>query len=83
VTFAVEKTRLLNMANIIAITQIRIYAPARGYYTRRRADGKTRREALRALKRHLARKLFQILTVGPQSASLAAAPSAARRPSAA
>lgn len=64
--------RKLNRAlHIIAVTQIRVYAPARDYYTRRMADGKTRREALRALKRHLARKLFQLLTLTWQSTSLA------------
>jgi transposase len=47
----------------IALTQARSYAPAREYLARRRAEGKTRREALRALKRHLARRVFRILTV--------------------
>ena len=53
--------RRLNRAlHIIAVTQIRIYAPARDYYARRISQGKTNREALRALKRHLARRLFRI-----------------------
>lgn len=64
--------RKLNRAlHIIAVTQIRIYAPARDYIARRMAQGKTRREALRALKRHLARRLFQILTLTPPAANLA------------
>jgi len=55
--------RRLNRAlHIIAVTQIRVYAPARDYYARRISQGKTNREALRALKRHLARRLFRILT---------------------
>jgi transposase len=56
--------RQLNLAlHRIAITQARSYAPAREYLARRRAEGKTRREALRALKRHLGRRVFRILTV--------------------
>jgi transposase len=55
--------RQLNLAlHRIAITQARVYAPARDYLARRRAEGKTKREALRALKRHLARRVFRILT---------------------
>ena len=35
--------------------------PAKEYLARRQADGKTKREALRALKRQLARRVFHIL----------------------
>jgi transposase len=56
--------RQLNLAlHRIAVTQARIHAPAREYLARRRAEGKTNREALRALKRHLARRVFRILTL--------------------
>ena len=62
--------RKLNRAlHIIAVTQIRIYGPARDYIARRIADGKTNREAMRALKRHLARRVFQILTVAARTGS--------------
>jgi transposase len=55
--------RQLNLAlHRIAITQARIYAPAKQYLARRQAEGKTKKEALRALKRHLARRVFRILT---------------------
>ena len=47
---------------MIALTQARIHPPARDYVARRRAEGKTRREALRALKRHIIRVLFRLLT---------------------
>jgi transposase len=47
----------------IAITEARSYPPAREYLARRRAEGKTKREALGALKRHLARRSFRILTL--------------------
>jgi len=56
--------RQLNLAlHRIAITQGRIHQPAREYLARRQAEGKTRKEALRALKRHLARRVFRILTL--------------------
>jgi transposase len=46
----------------IAITQMRIHPPARDYINRRIADGKTKREALRCLKRHLIRTIFNTMT---------------------
>ena len=56
--------RQLNLAlHRIAITQARIHAPARSYLARREAEGKTRKEALRALKRHLARHVHRLLSV--------------------
>jgi transposase len=42
------------------VTQGRLHAPAKHYLARRQAEGKTKREALRALKRHLARRVFRI-----------------------
>jgi transposase len=45
----------------IAITQARYYAPACAYLERKRAEGKSRREALRCLKRQLARVVFNTL----------------------
>lgn len=54
--------RRLNRAlHIIAVTQVRVHPPAIEYYARRKADGKTNREALRALKRYLARSVFNTL----------------------
>jgi transposase len=56
--------RQLNRAlHTIAVTQQRVYAPAKEYLARRQADGKTKREALRALKRRLARRVFHILNL--------------------
>jgi transposase len=49
----------------IAITQARYYAPAREYLERKRAEGKSRREALRCLKRQLARVVFNTLKTSP------------------
>jgi transposase len=54
--------RQLNSAlYTIALTQIRIHPPAREYYARRVSEGKTSTEAIRALKRHLARHIFHLL----------------------
>jgi transposase len=49
----------------IAITQARYYAPAREYLDRKRAEGKSRREALRCLKRLLVRTVFNTLKASP------------------
>jgi transposase len=54
--------RQLNVAlHRIAVTQIRLDGLGRSYYQRRRAQGDTTMEALRALKRRLARVVFQLL----------------------
>jgi transposase len=49
----------------IAITQARYYAPARDYLERKRAEGKSRREAIRCLKRLLIRVVFNTLKTSP------------------
>jgi transposase len=49
----------------IAVTQARYYTPARDYLDRKRAEGKSRREALRCLKRLLARAVFNALKASP------------------
>jgi transposase len=49
----------------IAITQARSYPPARAYLERKRSEGKSRREALRCLKRLLARIVFNTLKTNP------------------
>jgi transposase len=55
--------RQLNCAlHRIAVTQARCHPPARAYLERRTSEGKTRKEALRALKRHLARTVHRTLT---------------------
>ena len=58
--------RQLNLAlHRIAITQARTHEPAGSYLARRQAEGKTRKEALRALKRHLARRIHRLLSSSP------------------
>jgi transposase len=58
--------RQLNCAlHRIAITQARIHQPARAYLERKQAEGKSRREAIRCLKRQLARVVFNTLRATP------------------
>jgi transposase len=55
--------RQLNCAlHRLAINQARWHPPARAYLARKQAEGKTRPEALRCLKRHLARTIYNTLT---------------------
>jgi transposase len=49
----------------IAITQSRYHPAARAYLERKQAEGKTRREAIRCLKRLLARTVFNTLKTSP------------------
>ena len=49
----------------IAITQGRYYPEARAYLERKQAEGKSRREAIRCLKRQLARVVFNTLKASP------------------
>jgi transposase len=54
--------RQLNCAlHRIAITQGRIHTPARAYLERKQSEGKSRREAIRCLKRQLARTVYTTL----------------------
>jgi transposase len=45
----------------IAVTRGRAHAPAQAYLERKQGEGKTRREALRCLKRQLARTVYTTL----------------------
>src|SRR5512133_1708118 len=54
--------RQLNCAlHRIAITQGRVHPPARAYLERKQSEGKSRREAIRCLKRQLARTVYTAL----------------------
>lgn len=62
--------RQLNAAlHRIAVTQIRLDGLGRAYYQRRRATGDTTMEALRALKRRLARIVFNLIRPTYQTAA--------------
>jgi transposase len=59
--------RQLNCAlHRIAVCQGQHHAPARSYLLRKESEGKSRKEALRCLKRHLARTVYRTLTASDQ-----------------
>lgn len=49
----------------VAITRARCHPETRAYLDRKRAEGKTTREAIRCLKRHLARRIWHLLLQDP------------------
>jgi transposase len=54
--------RQLNRAlHIIALSRARTDPTTRAYLDRRHAEGKTKKEAIRCLKRHLARRIWRVL----------------------
>lgn len=53
--------RLNSTLHMIAVTQARMHAPAMAYMSRKRAEGMSYREALRCLKRHLARVVYKTM----------------------
>src|SRR6266480_2326671 len=58
--------RQLNLAlHRLAINRARHDPQTAAYLTRKQAEGKTRKEALRCLKRHLARRVWHLLTNDP------------------
>jgi transposase len=69
--------RQLNRAlHIIALSRARTDPATRAYLDRRHTEGKTKREAIRCLKRHLARRIWRLLyttidTAPPPDRSLA------------
>jgi transposase len=63
--------RQLNRAlHVIAITRSRLDPETRAYLDKKRAEGKSNREALRCLKRHLARRFYRLLRDPSPSLSL-------------
>jgi transposase len=58
--------RQLNAAvHRMAITQLHWHQPAKDYVDRKMAEGKSKREAIRCLKRHLIRTIFNAMTPHP------------------
>jgi transposase len=65
--------RQLNRAlHTIALSQAVHHEPARAYIARKRAEGKTGRDAIRALKRQLVRTVFRLLREGARPLAVAA-----------
>jgi transposase len=54
-----------NAIHTIAVTRSKHHPETRAYLDRRISEGKTKREALRALKRHISRDLFKRLANAP------------------
>ena len=60
--------RKLNHAiHMAAVTQIRFETPGRAYYDKKQAEGKTKKEALRALKRRISNGVYQRLLADQQT----------------
>jgi transposase len=59
--------RLNAVLHIIAVTQARMHPPAIAYVERKRAEGLSTREALRCLKRHIARTVFKTMRRAEQA----------------
>jgi transposase len=55
--------RLNHAVHMIAITQIRRDGPSRAYYLRKRAEGKSKKEALRCLKRRISDVIYRQLLI--------------------
>ena len=56
--------RQLNHAlHMIAVTQVRHDTPGRGYYGRMQAQGHSRKEAIRALKRRISDAVYRQLVI--------------------
>lgn len=54
--------RQLNRAlHLLALSQARTHPPAQAYLARRQAEGRTWREAMRCLKRHLADVVYRTM----------------------
>jgi transposase len=53
--------QLNSCLHIMALTQIRNYPPAQAYYQRKRSEGKSKREAMRCLKRRLSDAVYRQL----------------------
>jgi transposase len=61
--------RQLNRAlHTVIVSRRKHHAPTIAYIERRRSEGKSPREAIRLLKRYLARHLFRVLEAMPQAA---------------
>jgi transposase len=55
--------QLNKVIHTAAKTQVRLAGPGRDYYERRRGEGKTNAEAIRALKRHITTSVYRTLQI--------------------
>jgi transposase len=57
----------LNRAiHVVALTRLRSHPETRDYYQRLQADGKTKREAIRCIKRALTRRIYNLIIENPK-----------------
>ncbi len=61
--------RLNHAIHMAAVPQIRFPTPGRVYYDKKRDEGKTKKEALRALKRHISDAVYRRLVTDRQQAT--------------
>ncbi len=61
--------RLNHAIHMAAVTQIRFDTPGRVYYDKKRDEGKTKKEALRALKRRVSDAVYQRLLIDQRQAT--------------
>ena len=47
----------------LAVTRLRCHAETKDYIARKRAEGKSTKDAIRCLKRHLTRRIWHLLQV--------------------
>ena len=59
--------RLNSVIHVIAVTQVRMHPPAIAFLERKRAEGMSTREALRCLKRHIARTVYKTMRRAEQA----------------
>jgi transposase len=64
----------------LAVTKGRLDPESAAYLARRQAEGKTRREAIRCLKRHLARRVWHLLQPDPETTIPTNTPTPPARP---
>jgi transposase len=73
--------RLNHAIHMVAVTQIRYrHSPGRAYYDKKLAEGKTGKEALRALKRQISDAIFACLQADAKRAAAACAKSPGGQP---
>jgi transposase len=58
---------------MVTLVRLRHHGPTRAYYERRTAEGMTKREIIRCLKRYIAREVFAALPRGPAETTILAA----------
>jgi transposase len=70
IVIGADTHKLDRALHIIAITRGRLDPETRAYLQRKEAEGKSRMEAMRCLKRHLARRYYRLLSERSRSTAL-------------